>query len=1043
MNLPRAIEVFQFVVLAFGAAFGADSRAFAEVAAFSASAVSTQEVVAVWRGISGTSGYVVARSANGVSGWTNLATLGGAARSVRDPSVVPGELYFYQLTPTGAGGAAPPVLTTSVAVPPRDLLAGGVISTSALDLWRPGEILAMARQSDGKFVIVGSFTTVNGNARKNVARLNANGSLDATFNPSAGTDLTVRCVAIQPDGKILIAGDFSTCAGASAPRMARLTADGSLDTSFTSRLTTNVLAMQLLPDSRIVVGGGTFVRRMSSTGVPDSTIFPSFSIVPASISVSTQVNALALQPDGKLIVAGNFNTAAKESVTLTTHVARVNSDGTLDTTFAPVPLGAPYPLTPRASAIALQNDGKILIGGYFTTLASTSTFSSLVRLNADGTADPGFPFKNRIPLGSVSSLIVLTDGRIVATSSWYFAILSGNGTVNSSGQCVPGSVQSALVLPSGAFVFGGSFHSANGTRKQSIVKFAADASTIDASFNASTSQPGYLSAMTARPGGGTFLAGSFSSIGGPDSLGAPRYDHALLDQDDTLAPDFGTTPRFTSPPGCIATDASGKIWFGGIFFNISNPSSTTGRFLARLNADGSLDGSLTPAAPSSAVWYIIPEVDDGATVAGEFSSIGGASRSRLARIFADGTVAPDFASAALSSASARIARDRYGKLLIAGSFTSIFGQTAKQFLVRVGGEGTLDPTFSPNPDIPVSETIPDPSGAVWVSGNFTSIGGAYRPGLARLLEDGSADSGFVPAASGNLLAVDNSRCLVAGSYTSLKPGRTFRVIRLQPGGTFDPEFDVGTPPDSVPTEALTSGQDILFGGKFTTFGGKPRLGLVRVRSVSSVGPPAAPGGLAIAGLAMNSVTLDWQPVSGSAGYLVERSVAGNPGWQVVAALDAGAVTFEDAALISGSAWQYRVRATNVAGQSPASNTVLAALPYSYSQWLADWSIAPQSGADTDSDGDGLGLLAEYAVGLSPSAPDAAGAIAVAKTGDRLAITYQQARADVSYTVETSSDLSAWSTVGVDQGSPGPLVTASVGLTDSERVFIRLRVTLAP
>ena len=94
------------------------------------------------------------------------------------------------------------------------------------------EIFATAVQNDGKIIIAGNFTSYNGTAIKRVARLNTNGTIDASFNIGTGISHCVYATAIQSDGKIIVAGDFDTINGTPSYRSARLNTDGSLDTTF-------------------------------------------------------------------------------------------------------------------------------------------------------------------------------------------------------------------------------------------------------------------------------------------------------------------------------------------------------------------------------------------------------------------------------------------------------------------------------------------------------------------------------------------------------------------------------------------------------------------------------------------------------------------------------------------------------------------------------------------------------------------------------------------------------------------------------------------
>ena len=94
-------------------------------------------------------------------------------------------------------------------------------------------VLATAVQPDGKTIIAGNFSSVLGQARSNIARLNADGTLDAGFNPNVNA--TVFSVAVQADGQILLGGNFTTVAGTPRNRIARVAANGTLSPPFWQR----------------------------------------------------------------------------------------------------------------------------------------------------------------------------------------------------------------------------------------------------------------------------------------------------------------------------------------------------------------------------------------------------------------------------------------------------------------------------------------------------------------------------------------------------------------------------------------------------------------------------------------------------------------------------------------------------------------------------------------------------------------------------------------------------------------------------------------
>lgn len=249
------------------------------------------------------------------------------------------------------------------------------------------EIFCMVLQPDGKIVIGGVFTSYNGVPRGNIARINADGSLDTSFDlGGVGANGEVITIARQSTGKLVIGGLFSQYNGVTR-RLVRLNTDGSLDTSFNVGTGPNsyVWTSSVLPDDKLYVGGGwsTFnsvsansIIRLNADGTRDNTFTN-------SRFTNNAVLSHALQPDGKIIICGYFTSYGLVQTTRN-RIVRINNDGTLDNSFnVGTGLNA-LPLT-----LTRQPNGKTIVGGDFTTYNGT-TVNRIVRLNDDGSIDSSF-----------------------------------------------------------------------------------------------------------------------------------------------------------------------------------------------------------------------------------------------------------------------------------------------------------------------------------------------------------------------------------------------------------------------------------------------------------------------------------------------------------------------------------------------------------------------------------------------------------------------------------------------------------------------------
>ena len=248
-------------------------------------------------------------------------------------------------------------------------------------------IFALAVQpADQSVVIGGAFTAYNAFLRNRIARVNYDGSIDQNFTVGTGADGLVTSLALQPDGKIVMGGDFRAVNGANRYRVARLLASGSVDGSFNPGLGADdtVWSLALSTNGSVVIGGqfNTFnnytlnhVARLSSSGDVD------LSFDTSNLGLNGTVWAVAPQTDGKVVIGGDFTTV---NGFLRSHIARLNADGSLDTTFDPG-LGA----NDTIYTLLVQPDRNILVGGAFTQF-HTASHRGLTRLLSTGALDPSF-----------------------------------------------------------------------------------------------------------------------------------------------------------------------------------------------------------------------------------------------------------------------------------------------------------------------------------------------------------------------------------------------------------------------------------------------------------------------------------------------------------------------------------------------------------------------------------------------------------------------------------------------------------------------------
>ena len=321
-----------------------------------------------------------------------------------------------------------------------------------------GDINVIALQTDGKVLVAGNFTTCYGQPRTRIARLNADGSFDPSFDPGVGPSGPIRDIIVRPDGKILVAGEFSFFSGANANSIALLNADGNLDANFNT-------------------AGARY--ELASQGVYEAAV----------------IYDMALDPLGRILIAGYFN---KVQGVGAVGIARFQSNGNVDPGFD-TPPNFSWDVTP--TVVAPGSNYTVLVGGFFQEVHG-ETHRRLMRFNYDATIDASFNASGNgvdanvteAYFAEVKFILSRPDGSIWITGDFAqyngtprpnLALLHEDGSLDNSfsgGTGPDGPVNVLAVEMNGDIMVAGDFDHIHGTERHGLARMY-DFGGIDVSFS--------------------------------------------------------------------------------------------------------------------------------------------------------------------------------------------------------------------------------------------------------------------------------------------------------------------------------------------------------------------------------------------------------------------------------------------------------------------------------------------------------------------------------------------------------------------------------
>jgi uncharacterized delta-60 repeat protein len=574
----------------------------------------------------------------------------------------------------------------SVGGQPRQRIArlndDGTVDLSFTNPGSDATVRALAVQADGKILAGGSFTQMGGSARGNLARLNEDGSLDTGYN--IATDGDVHGIEIEPEGSALIHGFFNTIGGQAIPAIGRVGANGVVDASFDLDVTfpSLVTSVAVEPDGDIVLGGSfTFVAslarnrlaRVSRDGTPDPGFTP---------NLNGDVSKAVLYDDGRILVTAAGSPFSQINSLPRDRLARLYPDGSVDNGFAGEADDTVRAAVPRS-------DGTIMVAGAFSELATVSQ-NVLGRVNANGIHDPGFdPDTIAGASGAVNCVAIQRDGKILVGGDFTMVGITGrngiarfhaDGTLDSGfDPGANGSVNAILVQPDGKILVAGEFTQIAGTTRGRIARLEADGS-IDSTFiNPNADDTVYSLALQAD--GSVLLGGDFTLVNGISRPFLARVD-------DLGVVDGSYNPTPDARVRTIALEAGGSAVVGGDFATIQAASHPR---LARISSTGTVDSTFNPNVVGTDVYSIVVQADGRMIVGGNLTTVNGSNRNVLFRLESGGAIDAGFNGDA-GSAPADEVRGVFlqndGRILVGGTFPGIGGGLADNFARLVNDPAT-------------------------------------------------------------------------------------------------------------------------------------------------------------------------------------------------------------------------------------------------------------------------------------------------------------------------------------------------------------------
>jgi hypothetical protein len=630
-----------------------------------------------------------------------------------------------------------------------------------------GPVNAVAFDSAGRTYVGGAFTSIGRRTGRGVKLTTADDQPAAGF---PDVDGPINAVAADGSGGWFIGGSFATVGGVPRPNLAHILSSGAVDPGWNPAPDSTVNALVRVGTELYV--GGDFTHMSGQSSIRLGRVTTSNGTLDTNWTPDPNSTVTAITVSGSdVYVGGNFaliGGAARDRLT------RLDAGlGETDTTWTPGSVNG------LVNSIAVDGSG-VYVGGAFTQVGATT--------------------RNRV------AKLALAGGALDPT--WN---PNANGVVNT------------LALDGTDVYAGGAFTNIGTQARNRIARLAESGSGDADGWNPNASAA--VNDLVVS-GSNVYTAGAFTQIGGQ-----PRNRIARLSTSTGLADSWN--PNANGTANAIAIDGS-NVFVGGSFTSVGGQTARSR--IARLLPDGTVDPDWDPGSNNTVNALLVSGSD--VYAGGQFTSIGGQSRNRLARLTtADGGAAdalwnPDVGNGTVNSLTLSGT-----SLFVGGGFTTISTQTHNRIAkVPTTGAGTADSGWTASASGSVLALATDGT-SVYAGGTFITMNGpptGNRPFIAKLAAaDGTLDPNWNPSANSvvRALALSGSSLFVGGDFTSIGGQTRNGLAKLSAGpspdtGTADIAWDPNA--NSVVRALVIAGTDIYAGGDFTLVGGASHNNVVRL-----------------------------------------------------------------------------------------------------------------------------------------------------------------------------------------------------------------------